>query len=140
MHRYSAFREAVFALEDIEIEHLKSRRGAVRSDIRRVLERVMTAAPEHWSSHYHGTDEELRRMRCSSMLDRIRYYWGHPDAKSSLARLHANLGSAVPASLWVRSWPEADPEAADGAAPVSPAAYIRRRIQKALRPYLDACR
>ncbi|MCK7507633.1 MAG: class II D-tagatose-bisphosphate aldolase, non-catalytic subunit [Desulfobacterales bacterium] len=31
-------------------------------------------------------------MRCSSMLDRIRYYWGHPDVKAALARLHANLG------------------------------------------------
>jgi len=136
----NAFREAVFALEDIETEHLKSRRGAVRSDIRRVLEHVMTAAPEHWRSHYRGMDDELRRMRCSSMLDRIRYYWGHPDVQAALARLHANLGPAIPASLWGSSWPEVDPEAADGAAPASPAAFIRRRIQKALRPYLDACR
>ena len=136
----NAFRKAVFALEDIETEYLKSRRGVVRSDIRRVVERLMTAAPEHWSSHYHGTDDELRRMRCSSMLDRIRYYWGHPDVESALVRLHANLGPALPTSLLHQSWPDADPPAADGASSVSPAAFIRRWVQKALRPYLDACR
>lgn len=136
----NAFRKAVFALEDIETEHLKSRRGVVRSDIRRVVEGVMTAAPMHWSSHYHGTEDELRRMRCSSMLDRIRYYWGHPDVESALVRLHANLGPALPTSLLDRFRPATDPPVADGEPSVSPAAFIRSWIQKALQPYLDACR
>jgi D-tagatose-1,6-bisphosphate aldolase subunit GatZ/KbaZ len=136
----NAFREAVFALEDIENDCLKSHRGAVRSDIRRVVERVMTATPVHWSSHYHGAEDEIRRMRCSSMLDRIRYYWGHPDVESALVRLHANLERGIPASFVARFDAKADPLAADGKSPVNPATFIRRWIQKALRPYLDACR
>jgi D-tagatose-1,6-bisphosphate aldolase subunit GatZ/KbaZ len=136
----NAFREAVFALEEAETESLKSRRGVVRSDIRMVLERVMTATPEHWRSHYHGTEDELRHMRCSSMLDRIRYYWGHPDVESALGRLHANLSRGVPASLMTRFSVNADPPVADGQSSASPATFIRRWIQKALRPYLDACR
>jgi len=105
-----------------------------------VVEGVMTAAPMHWSSHYHGTEDELRRMRCSSMLDRIRYYWGHPDVESALVRLHANLGPALPTSLLDRFQPATDPPVADGEPSVSPAAFIRSWIQKALQPYLDACR
>jgi D-tagatose-1,6-bisphosphate aldolase subunit GatZ/KbaZ len=136
----NAFRQAVFALEAAETESLKFRRSVVRSDIRMVLERVMTTTPEHWRSHYHGTEDELRHMRCASMLDRIRYYWAHPDVESALGRLHANLSHGVPASLMTRFWVNADPPVADGKSSVSPAAFIRRWIQEALRPYVDACR
>ena len=79
----NAFREAVFALEEIEIECLKSRPRVARSDIRMALERAMTASPEHWRSHYRGTENELRRLRSSSRLDRIRYYWGCPEVESA---------------------------------------------------------
>jgi D-tagatose-1,6-bisphosphate aldolase subunit GatZ/KbaZ len=74
------------------------------------------------------------------MLDRIRYYWGHPDVESALGRLHANLSRGVPAGLMTRFWVNADPPVADGTSSVSPGAFIRRWIQEALRPYLDACR
>jgi len=136
----NAFREAVFALEEAETESLKFRRGVVRSDIRMVLERVMTATPVHWRSHYQGTEDELRHMRCASMLDRIRYYWGHPDVESALARLHANLSRGVPTSRMTRFGVNADPPVADGTSSVSPGAFIRRWIQEALQPYVDACR
>jgi D-tagatose-1,6-bisphosphate aldolase subunit GatZ/KbaZ len=135
-----AFREAVFALEEIETECLRSRRNVARSDIRMALERVMTASPEHWRSHYHGAEDELRRLRCSSRLDRIRYYWGHPEVESALVRLHANLSPALPVELIQKTWPDADPPPPDGQSGISPAAFIRAWIQKALRPYLVACR
>ena len=135
----NAFREAVFTLEKIETECLKSRRNVTRSDIRMALERVMTTSPEHWRSHYHGAEEELRRLRGSSRLDRIRYYWGYPEVESALVRLHANLSPEFPAELIERLGFAADVPLPDGESAISPAAFIRSRIQKALQPYLAAC-
>lgn len=136
----NAFREAVFALEEIEAERLKSRRDAVPSDLRRVMEQLMLQHPVHWRSHYRGTEEECRRMRLSSRLDRIRYYWGYPEAQAALERLHRNLAPSVPADLVERYFADPVSILSPGEPPVSPAAFIRRLIQKALRPYLDACR
>jgi D-tagatose-1,6-bisphosphate aldolase subunit GatZ/KbaZ len=136
----NAFREAVFALEELETERLKSRPNVARSDIRMALERVMIASPEHWRSHYQGSEDKLRSLRGASRLDRIRYYWGYPEVESALVRLHANLGPALPAEIVERLWPAAAALVPEGESAVSPATLIQRWIQRALRPYLDACR
>lgn len=135
-----AFREAVFCLEEIEAERLKSRRDAVASDLRRVMERLMLQHPEHWQSHYRGTAEACRRMRLSSRLDRIRYYWGYPEAQAALDRLHRNLAPSVPAALIERYFEDHVSILSSGEPALNPAEIIRRRIQETLRPYLDACR
>jgi D-tagatose-1,6-bisphosphate aldolase subunit GatZ/KbaZ len=136
----NAFREAVFALEEIEIECLKSRPDVARSDIRMALERAMTASPMHWRSHYRGAENELRRLRGSSRLDRIRYYWSYPEVESALARLYANLNPALPAELIERISPASTALVSKAESAISPAAFIQRRIQKELYPYLAACR
>jgi D-tagatose-1,6-bisphosphate aldolase subunit GatZ/KbaZ len=135
-----AFREAVFALEEIEGNRLKSRRDAVPSDLRRVMEQLMLQHPVHWRSHYRGTAEECRRMRLSSRLDRVRYYWGYPEAQAALDRLHRNLAPSVPADLVERYFGDQIPIPSSGEPALNPAEIIRHRIQKALQPYLSACR
>jgi D-tagatose-1,6-bisphosphate aldolase subunit GatZ/KbaZ len=136
----NAFREAVFTIEEIEAERLKSRRDAVPSDLRRVMEQLMLQHPVHWRSHYRGTEEECRRMRLSSRLDRIRYYWGYPEAQAALDRLHRNLAPSVPADLVERYFADQISIPSSGEPALNPAEIIRRRIQKALQPYLSACR
>jgi D-tagatose-1,6-bisphosphate aldolase subunit GatZ/KbaZ len=136
----NAFREAVFALEEIEGELLKPRHGAVPSDLRRVMERLMLKHPAHWQSHYRGTEAELRRKRSSSRLDRIRCYWAFPEAQAALERLRRNLAPAVPAELAARHFPDAGGAPAAGKKGVAAAALIRRRIRAELEPYAAACR
>jgi D-tagatose-1,6-bisphosphate aldolase subunit GatZ/KbaZ len=136
----NAFREAVFTLEAIEAERLKSRRDAVPSDLRQVMEQLMQQHPVHWRSHYRGSEEACRRMRLSSRLDRIRCYWGYPEAQAALDRLHRNLAPSVPADLVERYFADQASIISSGAPALNPAEIIRCRIQKALRPYLSACR
>ncbi len=136
----NAFREAAFALEEIEAELLKSRRGAAASDLRRVMEQLMQQHPVHWRSHYRGTEEECRRMRLSSRLDRIRYYWGYPEAQAALERLHRNLSPSVPAGLVERYFADDASTLSSGAPDLTPEGLIRRRIRTALEPYRLACR
>jgi D-tagatose-1,6-bisphosphate aldolase subunit GatZ/KbaZ len=94
----------------------------------------------HWRSHYRGAENELRRLRGSSRLDRIRYYWSYPEVESALARLYANLNPALPAELIERISPASTALVSKAESAISPAAFIQRRIQKELYPYLAACR
>jgi D-tagatose-1,6-bisphosphate aldolase subunit GatZ/KbaZ len=135
-----AFREAVFALEQIETERLKYKRDAVPSDLRRVMGQLMQKHPVHWRSHYHGTEAECRRMRLSSRLDRIRYYWGYPEAQAALDRLHRNLAPSVPAAMLEQYFADHVSIQSSGESALNAAEIIQRRIQTALQPYLSACR
>jgi D-tagatose-1,6-bisphosphate aldolase subunit GatZ/KbaZ len=136
----NAFREAVFALEAVETERLKSRRDAVPSDLRRVMEQLMLQHPRHWRSHYRGSEEECRRMRLSSRLDRIRCYWRYPEAQAALDRLHRNLAPSVPAELVERYFADQASILSAGEPALSPAEVILRRIRTVLEPYEVACR
>jgi D-tagatose-1,6-bisphosphate aldolase subunit GatZ/KbaZ len=86
-----AFREAVFALAEIEEEWLGGRAGVTTSDLRRVADAAMVAHPEHWRKYYRGSEDELRIARQFSYSDRIRYYWTQPAVEAALERLLANL-------------------------------------------------
>ncbi len=136
----NAFREAVFTLEAIETEWLKSRRGAVPSDLSRVMEQLMLAHPAHWQSHYRGSEAECRRMRRSSRLDRIRCYWAFPEAREALARLYRNLPPALPAELVRQHAPPAAALFPSANEALSPTALVRRWVRAALAPYAAACR
>ncbi len=134
-----AFREAVFALAHIESEWLGGRKGIQPSAIRETLERVMLENPAHWRSHYTGAADEQRWMRAFSYRDRIRYYWRHPDVLSSLARLCENLSRPIPPGLIRQYFPDLYPGIESGCRRGDPESLIRRRIQAALVPYVDAC-
>jgi D-tagatose-1,6-bisphosphate aldolase subunit GatZ/KbaZ len=135
-----AFREAVFALAAIESEWLSGRRGRTLSQIRPTLERVMKQDPAHWNSHYRGLRTQRRLQRSFSYRDRIRYYWAHPEVEAALERLMANLAEPIPPGLLSQFFPDLAGPIQDGELPPRPRTLVRRRIQDAFRPYLEACR
>jgi len=135
-----AFREAVFALAHIETEWMGGRKGFQPSIIRTTLERVMLENPAHWQDHYTGSPGDQRRMRAFSYRDRIRYYWRHPAVSSALGRLCTNLSRPIPHSLIRQYFPDLYPGIEAGAHEANPESLIRRRIQTALAPYVDASR
>ena len=86
-----AFREAVFALAEIE-ERLEPKEP---SRIVEALERAMDLNPAHWRPYVApGADERLTRLY--GLSDRIRYYWPAPEAQAALRRLVGNVDAARP--------------------------------------------
>ncbi|PWH17949.1 MAG: tagatose-bisphosphate aldolase [Anaerolineae bacterium] len=83
-----ALREALFALEDIEI----ALGAQPPSRLRETLEAEMLANPVHWQKHYSGDAQAQQFARAYSFSDRIRYYWNTPAAQSAVRQLMENLG------------------------------------------------
>jgi D-tagatose-1,6-bisphosphate aldolase subunit GatZ/KbaZ len=86
-----AFREAVFALEEMEIEWLSGKEKVTLSNLRRIIDEVMLENPVYWKKYYHGDRRYLSYARKYSYSDRVRYYWGQPDIQTALNRLIDNL-------------------------------------------------
>lgn len=86
-----AFREAVFALANIECEWLGTRKNVTLSAIVEALDNAMLANPKYWQHHYHGDNAELTFARRYSYSDRIRYYWTVAEVSAALNRLIGNL-------------------------------------------------
>ncbi len=82
-----AFREAVFALAEIE-EALCE----MPSRIRETLEVAMVTNPVHWKKHYSGDALSQKLARSFSFSDRIRYYWNTPETQQAFECLMNNLG------------------------------------------------
>lgn len=131
-----AFREAVYALENIEKECPGIR---YLSNLRKTMESIMTRQPEHWHKYYNGTEEERFFMRHYSYRDRIRYYWACHEAEASLGKLIQNLSHCIPNALIRQHFPDLYPEIESSELKPEPLALIRSRIRNALKPYLAAC-
>ena len=86
-----AFREAIFALALIETEWLSGREGVELSNVREVLDAVMSANPLYWRDYYAGPELHLRFARKYSYSDRSRYYWQVPELQKAVTRLLHNL-------------------------------------------------
>jgi D-tagatose-1,6-bisphosphate aldolase subunit GatZ/KbaZ len=132
----SALRKALFALAQIEdaLPDLEQ-----RSNLIAVMEQLMQAHPEHWQSHYHGTEEDMFFLRRHSLRDRIRYYWPHARARRACEQLMTNLNRLIPHSLIQQFFPDLVDAIAGGALPPTPQAIVQARIQSALDPYTEAC-
>ncbi len=131
-----AFRESVYALENIEKEcpGISSLSG-----LRKTMESIMKRHPEHWHGYYSGTEEERFFLRHYSYLDRIRYYWALTEAQISLEKLIRNLSRGIPNALIRQYLPDLYPEIESRELKPEPLALISRRIRNALRPYVEAC-
>lgn len=92
-----AYREAVYALDMIASELVD---GYGDRPLAKAMEDTMLASPQDWNGHYHGDDTALRLQRHYSYSDRIRYYWGEPDAEAAVAKLMGALkGKPIPETL-----------------------------------------
>jgi len=135
-----AFREAVFALEEIERQVLRGRPGAQPSRLRDVLDEVMRRHPEHWAAYYRGSPEEVRRKRAFSYSDRCRYYWPQPAVQEALSVLLRNLSERpIPVALIDEFLPQSSGAVQEGRLPAEPVALIRHHIRRVLDLYAAAC-
>jgi D-tagatose-1,6-bisphosphate aldolase subunit GatZ/KbaZ len=133
-------REAVFALESIEVEWLGHGKGVRLSGLREALERAMLAEPRHWIRYYRGDEAALRFARAYSLSDRSRYYWPHPEVQDSLRRLIANLSEhPVPLSLLSQFMPAQYEGVREGRLAAKPADLVRDRLAHVLSIYAEAC-
>ncbi len=134
-----AFREAIFGLARIEEELFARKRGIRLSGIMDVIDREMTAYPEHWHFHISPDDENARIHRLYGFMDRVRYYWKNPDIQMALRTLKANLETPLPLCLVSQYLPESFEDAAAGTLPAKASFLIQNRITRSLTPYFTAC-
>ncbi len=81
------YRQALFALEQIEKELLIKH----PSNLRKILEQVMIDDPKYWQKYYTGTDHQQQIKRAYSYSDRIRYYLPYPKVQAAIDRLKYNI-------------------------------------------------
>jgi D-tagatose-1,6-bisphosphate aldolase subunit GatZ/KbaZ len=135
-----AFREAVFALEEIEREWLSSRSDVQLSGVRETLERAMLDDPVHWKGYYQGNETELRFARKYSFSDRARYYWPAPRVAESLRQLILNLDRNQPPISLLSQYLSNQAEAVrNGSLANRPADLIRHKILEVIDRYVYAC-
>lgn len=135
-----AFREAVFALAEIEEEWLFRRPGVQVSGVREALERAMLEKPAHWKEYYRGNEAALHFARKYSYSDRARYYWPQPQVAEVLQRLIANLAAnPAPTSLLSQYLPRQCEAVRNGTIDNQPEHLIRHKILEVLDQYAYAC-
>jgi D-tagatose-1,6-bisphosphate aldolase subunit GatZ/KbaZ len=134
-----AFRQAAFALEEIERELLGGRRSERLSGLRTALDAAMRDDPRHWQAYCRAGDGVERRLfRQFGLSDRARYYWTVPGVQTALDRLFANLaGRRVPPGLLSQYLPESVD--LEGASALDPAGLARRHVRRVLARYARAC-
>jgi D-tagatose-1,6-bisphosphate aldolase subunit GatZ/KbaZ len=132
-----AFREAVFGLAMIENELFSSDQRSLLID---KLDDAMLREPDHWISHYHGTEIEVASARKYSLSDRVRYYWAQPDVQAALHLLIKNFsGKPLPLSLLSQYFPHHYALIRQGGLENTVEAIIIESISRVLRDYVHAC-
>lgn len=135
-----AFREAIFALAQIEQEWLGARKSVDLSRVREALETAMLADPQFWKSYYYGDEAALRFARKYSLSDRCRYYWPQPAVAAALQTLIANLHAhPAPFSLLSQYLPTQANALREGQIENDPTPLFRHKIGEVLDHYAYAC-
>jgi len=135
-----AFREAVFALAQVEEEWLANRAAIRLSCVREALERAMLENPIHWKAHYQGNEDALRFARKYSLSDRARYYWSQQEVSEALHHLIFNLTAhPAPLSVLAQFLPVQCEELRAGMLTNHPRDLIRSKITQVLDYYAVAC-
>lgn len=131
-----AFREAVFALAEIEEIEVEGE----SSNIRNVLEGAMLADPTRWQKHYGGSSHNQKISRFYSYSDRIRYYWNTPAVEKAFEQLLNNLGKdPLPLSLLSQYLPTQYEKIRQGVMVNSAYELILGQITDVLEDYRFAC-
>jgi D-tagatose-1,6-bisphosphate aldolase subunit GatZ/KbaZ len=135
-----AFREAVFALAQIEEAWLSGNGNFALSNIRQVVDRAMTDNPIYWQAYYPGSARKKQYARQFSLSDRIRYYWPVPEVQVALDQLLDNLSVApIPLPLLSQYFPEQFRVLRESRIPKVPREFIEYKIVKILEDYSYAC-
>ena len=134
-----AFREALFSLEEIEIELFQGKTGEL-SKIRDTLEMVMNENPEYWQKYYSGDESMQLYKRKYSFSDRCRYYWPDNRLDESIALLKKNLDdTGIPLSILSQFMPNQYNAVQDGEIGCTADELIISRIRDVIGIYARAC-
>lgn len=134
-----AYREAIFSLSLMEKEFLLSKKETIISKVSEILEKVMLANPQYWTSHYYGTLEENNFARKFSYSDRIRYYWPDESVQKEVNLLINNLEKyTIPLSLLSEFMPVQYKSVREGKIENNPLALIIDKIRETLSIYAMA--
>jgi D-tagatose-1,6-bisphosphate aldolase subunit GatZ/KbaZ len=135
-----AFREAVFALAEMENEWLSGRKPGSVSRIREVLDQSMLANPAHLVKYYQGNEADLLFARKYSTSDRSRYYWAQPEVQQALSMLVRNLSeNPVPRTLLSQYMPVQYQRVRERRIENTPADLIHDKILEVMDVYACAC-
>ncbi len=136
-----AYREAIYALEQIERQIASIMAIPDPSEISAVVDRVMCKNPKNWQEYYTGSASAVAFSRRFSLSDRIRYYWSDPEVISAARRLLDNLTSVeIPLSLLSQYLPIQYEKVRNGTLPASPQAWVEDHICRVLTKYASAMR
>jgi D-tagatose-1,6-bisphosphate aldolase subunit GatZ/KbaZ len=131
-----AFREAVFALNNIEKKWLGKDKSVILSELEEVVDQQMNADPQHWKKYYNGSETQVSFARKYSFSDRIRYYWANKYVVLSLERLINNLTKKpVPLALLSQYLPNQYNAIRDGRINNEPKSIIINKIINVIENY-----
>jgi D-tagatose-1,6-bisphosphate aldolase subunit GatZ/KbaZ len=135
-----AFREAVFALAQIEEAWLTGNGNFALSNIRQIVDQAMRDNPIYWQAYYPGSASQKQYARQFSLSDRIRYYWPVPEVQVALDRLLDNLSAApIPLPLLSQYLPDQFRVLRGSPIPKDPREFIEYKIVEILDDYSYAC-
>jgi D-tagatose-1,6-bisphosphate aldolase subunit GatZ/KbaZ len=134
-----AYREALFALESMEIEILGAG-NTERSGLMKTLENTMVQDPQYWVKYYTGSCEQQAFKRKFSFSDRSRYYWPDQSIDTAKNRLIENLRkNRIPLSLISQFMPSLFPKVLEGKLSTDPLELVLGYIRIICRIYARAC-
>lgn len=134
-----AYREALFALEAMEIEMLGKDYDDL-SRLRETLENEMIKNPKYWEKYYPGEEKSKSFKRKFSFSDRLRYYWPMAELDSAKSRLFKNLTmNKIPNSLLSQYMPIQYHQVCEGLINAEPDALVSSYIQIITGIYSRAC-
>jgi D-tagatose-1,6-bisphosphate aldolase subunit GatZ/KbaZ len=132
-----ALREAIWALDRIELEWLGERHS---SGARTTVLAAMRAEPAHWSKYYSGTGRSLELQLEYGLSDRIRYYWAERSVAAAVERLYASLDARPPPDALVSQYlPSALRALRSSAARPRTRDLVIAHVREVLAGYARAC-
>ena len=132
-----AWREALFALTDVESEAAVAESSCLKD----VLEDVMQDNPKYWKKYYPGTEQEQFIKRKYSYSDRSRYYWPYERLQKAVDKLFANLRQANPSpTLYLQYMPGEYHAWRAGKVNYDPEAFALNHVREVVKIYSRSCR
>ncbi|MGQ1889222.1 D-tagatose-bisphosphate aldolase, class II, non-catalytic subunit [Thermophagus sp. OGC60D27] len=134
-----AYREALFALEAMEVEIMGKDNGNL-SKLSETLDNAMLKEPRFWKAYYHGSEYQQAFKRKYSFSDRSRYYWTFPEVDAAKEKLFKNLQeNQIPLSLLSQFMPAQFYLVCSGKLSLDPKELVYSHIRTVAGMYSRAC-